>query len=500
MKLLLPLFLVICLNAASDPLVNSLRCANASSCLTTWSPSKGNLLVVSSWGTTPGGTITDSQGNIYKSLSLATDYHAARRLYVTTLAADGPITIHSSATEQSLVVAEFSGVSTTLDGLDVFGGQGSVCSLSTQTTGDALLLSTWVNDVQNIGTCTGSSGTLVSEKCAELGAGQLRYELVAAGTHAQTFTFSPGYNAGNTNCGSYALKLNGAVVTPPTGTPGPAGPPGPPGATGAAGAPGAAGLIGPSGATGATGAIGATGAAGAKGDPGNSGTGGGTGTGMASQLGDLAVTRTSATVLTIGPSCSDATPCNVRIGDNVLSFTNPSLVTLSSGTGLANVYIDPSGVLAVGHNLTLACAQGCLSVSGVGAFTSGSIPLFSWSATNGAWDAAGGMDRRAFLSTRNISGGSGINITETATQTVVSLAAGGPRAYMSPLVPGPDTSSLTTGIMHGLTDDRCPLTVLVYDNAVPRNVIQVGWTVDPANCDVRIKFAVPQSNYFVVIL
>jgi hypothetical protein len=41
--------------------------------------------------------------------------------------------------------------------------------------------------------------------------------------------------------------------------------------------------------------------------------------------------------------------------------------------------------------------------------------------------------------------------------------------------------------------------VLAYDNAAPRNPIQVGWTVDPATFDVTVIFATAQTDYYVVI-
>ena len=72
--------------------------------------------------------------------------------------------------------------------------------------------------------------------------------------------------------------------------------------------------------------------------------------------------------------------------------------------------------------------------------------------------------------------------------------------YMSALIPGPDLQSITTGaIHHQMVDGRCPLTVAVYEAGPPMVPIQVGWTVDPASCDVAIAFAVPQSQYYVVV-
>src|SRR5450756_3205185 len=103
---------------------------------------------------------------------------------------------------------------------------------------------------------------------------------------------------------------------------------------------------------------------------------GASGAGMASQLGDLGLVLTSPTVLTAGLNCSNATPCNTRLVNTVYSVTNSSTITLSAGSGTLYLYIDASGALAAGHNLTLACAGVCGAV-GVGtSFPAGSIPLF----------------------------------------------------------------------------------------------------------------------------
>lgn len=134
----------------------------------------------------------------------------------------------------------------------------------------------------------------------------------------------------------------------------------------------------------------------------------GVGAQSASQLSDLAPSLTSATTLTIGANCSNTAPCNVRFGSAVYAFTTSTSATISAGSGTAYVYLDPSGTLTVGHNLTVTCASGCLAAPGVSAFPSNSIPIFTWTATNGTWDPTGGKDWRAFQSTTNIAAGTGL--------------------------------------------------------------------------------------------
>jgi hypothetical protein len=46
--------------------------------------------------------------------------------------------------------------------------------------------------------------------------------------------------------------------------------------------------------------------------------------------------------------------------------------------------------------------------------------LFTWSATGGAWDSTGGLDLRAFLSTRSVIAGTGLITADVSGQTVVS--------------------------------------------------------------------------------
>ena len=112
---------------------------------------------------------------------------------------------------------------------------------------------------------------------------------------------------------------------------------------------------------------------------------------MGAQLGDFNVTGTTPTVLTIGSNCSTATPCNVRWGSRVSTFTTSETVTLTAGTGTAFFYVDSAGMLTAGHNLTLSCASPCSAVAGVTAFPVNAIPLFTWTATSGTWDPAGGL-------------------------------------------------------------------------------------------------------------
>ena len=156
------------------------------------------------------------------------------------------------------------------------------------------------------------------------------------------------------------------------------------------------------------------------------------GAAMASQLGDFAVVRTSATVLSIGANCSSALPCNVRFGYQVYSITNSATATLSgSGTGTAYVYVNGAGNIIVGHNLTVACSLYCTQQTGVTAFPANVIPIFTWTATNGAWNADGGRDQRALLSAKTLAGGLGIIVTDGPGQSSVTVDTGAIPTYLT---------------------------------------------------------------------
>ena len=146
-----------------------------------------------------------------------------------------------------------------------------------------------------------------------------------------------------------------------------------------------------------------------------------TGASMASQLGDFQTTLSSGT-LTIGAGCSTTTPCNVRIGNTTYSFKFPGTVTISgSTTAIVFIYIDGGGNLTAGSAATLTCS-GCTYAPGITAFPTNSIPLYTWTSTNGSsFDTNGGTDFRAMISTKNLLGGSGIIVSENAGTSTVAI-------------------------------------------------------------------------------
>jgi hypothetical protein len=194
---------------------------------------------------------------------------------------------------------------------------------------------------------------------------------------------------------------------------------------------------------------------------------------MASQLGDLVVTRTSSTVLTIGANCSPGTPCNVRFGYQVYSITTSATATISgSVTGAAYVYVNNAGTLTVGHNLTVACSAGCTQQSGVTAFPANVLPVYYWTATNGTWDTTGGHDERAFLNSKVLAGGQGIIITEAPGQSTLAVDNGVIPTYLM------NTATLNfAAIANGACAADLTMTV---SGANPGDAVAPGWPALPA--------------------
>ncbi len=193
----------------------------------------------------------------------------------------------------------------------------------------------------------------------------------------------------------------------------------------------------------------------------------GGGGGMASLLGDFGVSRANTTTLSIGANCTTATPCNARFGNVVYQFTRGCTATLSGGTGSAYIYVGSGGVLTVGHNLTVAASAGCMSQGSVTSFPGDSIPLFTWSATSGAWDEAGGRDFRGWLSQRSISAGTGIATVESGGRTTVAIDAALVPTFLTTAATI-DLPSIAAGACS--SDYTIPLT-----GAVAGDAIAPGW-------------------------
>jgi hypothetical protein len=202
-------------------------------------------------------------------------------------------------------------------------------------------------------------------------------------------------------------------------------------------------------------------------------SGGGGGATMAYQLGDLAAVYTSPTVLTIGGGCGPSSPCNVRFGYQVYSIMNSATATISgSGVGTAYIYINDSGTLTVGNNLTVVCSTGCVQQAGITSFPPNVLPVYTWTATNGVWNSTGGSDQRAFLSSKTLAGGQGIIITEAPGQSILAVDNGVIPTYL-----------MNSAILNfpGITTGTCATDqTLTVAGANPGDAVAPGWPALPA--------------------
>jgi hypothetical protein len=287
------------------------------------------------WQITGGGTISDSQGNVYKQFRQSDTYRSHRRGYSTTATQSGVLTVSFSVPQEEIIIFSSPGYLSTVDQTVVYPPSGSmnlaVCppvALSITTASDSMLISDWALDGGTASSCKALSGTSVLAPICGGSTGQVNYEVAAAGVHTQQFTFSPGFNAGNGNCGLTSFR---AAVAPPPPPP----PPPPP------------------------------------------------------------------------------TGCLITPGDGLVALCET----------------DKPEILAINRSVW---------------------PYPDW-------------------------------------------------PYMSELILGPVTQVPVTANMHQIRPPCGISGVVAYDNQKPRNAIQVGWTVDPDTCDVMIKFAVPQTNFYVVV-
>ncbi len=108
-----------------------------------------------------------------------------------------------------------------------------------------------------------------------------------------------------------------------------------------------------------------------------------------------------------------------------MSYTTQATVNLTSGSGMAYLYLDGSlgtPALRIRQNgLSVNCnGMSCATEEGV-AFPPQSIPLATWNATTGVWDIAGGTDLRAMLTQKEVNAGVGLTSVETNGRTVLAV-------------------------------------------------------------------------------
>ena len=156
------------------------------------------------------------------------------------------------------------------------------------------------------------------------------------------------------------------------------------------------------------------------------GGGGGSQPMVSSQFLDFAVVKSADKVLTIGSACTAQTPCQVRFGNTVHTFVTGATATISSGTGSGAVliFVSNSGSLVIEHassaGASISCSGCTASQVTTPALPPNSVPLASAAISAGNWDAAI-TDLRALFSSRAITAGPGIQVTDGLGDAVVSI-------------------------------------------------------------------------------
>jgi hypothetical protein len=133
----------------------------------------------------------------------------------------------------------------------------------------------------------------------------------------------------------------------------------------------------------------------------------------------------------------------VRFGGLVYSITAGATATISgTSSGMLYVYVSNTGMLTVGNNVTVAC-NGCAAQSNVTSFPADSVPIATWTVSNGQLDQTGGQDYRAILSTKNLTAGPGVIVADTNGTTMVSADSSLIGFHVG--VPASSTSACTAG-------------------------------------------------------
>ena len=163
--------------------------------------------------------------------------------------------------------------------------------------------------------------------------------------------------------------------------------------------------------------------------------------------GVLTVTRTDSTDLAIGANCSLLTPCKVRVGTDVFALSAPATVTVSAGTGMAYIWVDSTGTINVGHNLTATCS-GATCSSATEFPISAAFPVWSWTATSGTWNVAGGTDWTATYAIDTLlTAGFGITLTPAPGSIDISVDSISVESYLgNPASDGYVLSSTAAGV------------------------------------------------------
>jgi hypothetical protein len=173
-----------------------------------------------------------------------------------------------------------------------------------------------------------------------------------------------------------------------------------------------------------------------------------------SGLSNCQVQRTSASVLTIFPAATVASPCIFGRGTTASLITSPATVTSSAGTTLVYVSVGAGGAISVGAGSATVACSGCIATAAT-AFPSDAMPVWTWTLLNGAFDPTGGTDFRATLSYKpSPSSGRGVSITVGDQDSIATDATVIPVKFSGSGAPGSvSTSTLGDTFVNTATGD-----------------------------------------------
>jgi hypothetical protein len=153
------------------------------------------------------------------------------------------------------------------------------------------------------------------------------------------------------------------------------------------------------------------------------------------------VTRTQATMLTIFPAASVASPCIFGRGTTSSLITAPATVTSSSGTGQVYISVGAGGAIGVGAGSLGVSCSGCTATTAT-AFPPDSSPVWTWTLTSGSFDPNGGTDFRAVVGYKpSPAGGRGISVTAGDQDAIATDATVIPAKFSGSGAPGNVASS-----------------------------------------------------------
>jgi hypothetical protein len=146
------------------------------------------------------------------------------------------------------------------------------------------------------------------------------------------------------------------------------------------------------------------------------------GTNVQTSTGGFETTRTDATHVMLGGSCTSTTPCNVSYNNLTLRVSTQASITMTgTTTGLLYPWVDNTGAYFVGvPNGTAIVCQNCTAVQ-ANSFPDGATPLSTIQYINGQFVDKGIADFRSVYNKFSLTAGAGLIVTNSGSKTIASV-------------------------------------------------------------------------------